>query len=313
MKTRLGALLIPFVSLVCLWPAVSGAMALVAGVAIALVLGNPFAATTKKLTPRLLATAIVALGAGTNLVVVGGAGLRGFASTAVGIALTLFVGMILGRLLGVGKNDTYLISTGTAICGGSAIAAVSPVIGANDDETSASLGTVFLLNACGLVIFPPIGHFFGLDQTQFGIWSALAIHDTSSVVGASMQYGAEAVQTATTVKLARALWIVPVAFGFSWWMSRSGKKSVKARPPLFIFGFVAAAAIFTFVPGLTPAGEWISFAGKRILTVALFLIGSGISLSLLRRVGPRVLSLGVLLWILVALISLIAVHQRLIV
>ncbi|MEK7358202.1 MAG: putative sulfate exporter family transporter, partial [Bdellovibrionota bacterium] len=243
----------------------------------------------------------------------GGAGARGFVSTAVGIGLTLLLGFFLGRFFGVGKNNTHLISVGTAICGGSAIASVSPVIGAEDHETSASLGTVFLLNACGLLLFPPIGHAFGLDQAQFGLWSALAIHDTSSVVGASMQYGAEALQMATTVKLARALWIVPVAFGYSWAMrSRGGGKSVKASPPLFIFGFLLAAAIFTYVPGLTEAGEWISFGGKRVLTVALFLIGTGISLELLKKVGLRVFALGVTLWILAATASFAAVYYRLI-
>lgn len=312
MKTRFGAVLVPLGALLCLWPAVSGALALACGIAIALLFGNPYVAKTRKLTPKFLAYAIVAMGAGMNLIVVGGAGLRGFVSTALSIALTLAVGFVSGRLFGVGRNNTYLISTGTAICGGSAIAAVSPVIGAEDHETSASLGTVFLLNACALFLFPPIGHFFALDQAQFGLWSALAIHDTSSVVGASMQYGTEALQLATTVKLARALWIVPVAFGFAYAMSRGGKKRVAARPPLFIFGFLLAAAIFTFIPGLGPAGDWIALGGRRVLTVALFLIGTGISLELLRKVGLRAFALGVTLWILVATFSFLAVYTRLI-
>lgn len=312
MKTRFGAVLVPLGALLCLWPAVSGAVALAMGIAIALVVGNPHAGRTRKLTPKLLATSIVALGAGMNLVVVGEAGARGFVSTAIGIVLTMAAGFALGRSFGVGRNDTSLISTGTAICGGSAIAAVAPVIGAEDNEVSASLGTVFLLNACGLFLFPPIGRLFGLDQIQFGLWSALAIHDTSSVVGASMRYGADALQIATTVKLARALWIVPVAFAFGYWMRRSGKTSVAARPPKFIFGFLLAAAIFTFVPGLGGAGEWIAFGGRRLLTVALFLIGTGISLELLRKVGARVFALGVTLWILVGTASFLAVYTRLI-
>ncbi|MES2965626.1 MAG: putative sulfate exporter family transporter [Bdellovibrionota bacterium] len=312
MKTRFGAVLVPLGALLCLYPAVSGALALAAGILIALTCGNPYVARTRKLTPKFLAYAIVCLGAGMNLIVVGEAGVRGFAMTAIGIALTLAFGIVLGRFFGVGRNNTYLISTGTAICGGSAIAAVAPVIGAEDSETSASLGTVFLLNACGLFLFPPIGHFFALDQNQFGLWSALAIHDTSSVVGASMQYGAEALQVATTVKLARALWIVPVAFGFAYAMSRGGKKRVAARPPMFIFGFLLTAAIFTFIPGLEAAGDWISFAGKRVLTVALFLIGTGISLELLKKVGVRVFGLGVTLWIVAATLSFLAVYTRLV-
>lgn len=312
MKSRFQLLLVPLGALLCLHPDVSGALALAAGIFIALSYGNPQVAQTRKLTPKLLAGSIVALGAGMNLVVVGEAGAKGFAMTAIGIVLTLAIGFLLGRLFGVGRNNTYLISTGTAICGGSAIAAVSPVIGAKDEETSASLGTVFLLNACGLFLFPPIGHYFALDQQQFGLWSALAIHDTSSVVGASMQYGAEALQVATTVKLARALWIVPVAFGFAYAMSRGGGEKVTARPPRFIFGFLLVAAIFTFVPGLAPLGDWVSFAGKRVLTVALFLIGTGISLELLKKVGVRVFALGVTLWLLAATGSFLAVYTRLI-
>jgi uncharacterized integral membrane protein (TIGR00698 family) len=191
------------------------------------------------------------------------------------------------------------VGVGTAICGGSAIAAVSPVIRAKDESTTVSLATVFLLNAVALVIFPPLGHWSGLDQRQFGLLSALAIHDTSSVVGSAMQYGPEALLVATTVKLARALWIVPVTLGFAFaWNRNAGKEATaKAPRPWFILGFLTAAALVTWLPGLASAGKVVASIARGGLVVTLFLIGSGLTRATLRKVGVKPLVHGTALWV----------------
>jgi uncharacterized integral membrane protein (TIGR00698 family) len=202
---------------------------------------------------------------------------------------------------------------GTAICGGSAIAAVAPVIRAKDEEVSMALATVFLLNATALVIFPLIGHALHLGERPFGLWAALAIHDTSSVVGAASGYGPEALLVATTTKLARALWIVPVAFGIGLLYARfhvfDGEAGhAKAKRPWFILGFLAMAALVTFVPALKPAGAWVNAAAKRTLVLTLFLLGCGLSREALKRVGPRPFLQGLLLWICVGAGSLGAIR-----
>jgi uncharacterized integral membrane protein (TIGR00698 family) len=202
-----------------------------------------------------------------------------------------------------------LVTVGTAICGGSAIAAVAPVIRAKSHEVSVALATVFFLNAVALFIFPSIGHRMSLDQNQFGVWSALAIHDTSSVVGASMQYGARALEVATTIKLTRALWIVPVTLAIGMmWKNESGEAgTVKARKPWFIVGFVAAAALVTWIPALTPAGKMIFYGAQRSLVVTLFFIGSGLDRTALQVVGRRPLIQGFVLWILMGSATLGAI------
>jgi uncharacterized integral membrane protein (TIGR00698 family) len=305
--------LLPLLALLCLLPVVPSWAALVGGIALALAFGNPYAARTKALTPRLLSLSVVGLGAGMNLVQVAKAGLAGFAYTAAGLALALGLGWLLGRAMKVQRDTSVLLSVGTAICGGSAIAAVAPVIRAKDEEVSMALATVFLLNATALVIFPLIGHALHLGERPFGLWAALAIHDTSSVVGAASGYGPEALLVATTTKLARALWIVPVAFGIGLLYARfhvfDGEAGhAKAKRPWFILGFLAMAALVTFVPALKPAGAWVNAAAKRTLVLTLFLLGCGLSREALKRVGPRPFLQGLLLWICVGAGSLGAIR-----
>ncbi len=281
------------------WPAWVG---LVSGVGVALTFGNPHAARTRALTPRLLAWSVVGLGAAMNLRTVVAVGLQGLGYTMVGISLTLVLGLLLGRYFKVRRNTSILVSVGTAICGGSAIAAVAPVLRADEEEISLALATVFLLNATALLIFPPIGHALHLSERAFGLWAALAIHDTSSVVGASASYGADALVVATTTKLARALWIVPLTLGLGFWISRREHPEGvggKAKRPWFILGFLAAAGLVTFLPSLKPAGWVVAELAKRSLVLTLFLLGLGLSRASLRTVGPRPFFQGLLLWILV--------------
>ena len=281
------------------WPAWVG---LVSGVGVALIFGNPQAARTRALTPKLLAWSVVGLGAAMNLKTVAVVGLQGFGYTMIGISVTLVVGLLLGRWFRVGRNTSMLVTVGTAICGGSAIAAVAPVLHSDDEETSLALATVFLLNAAALLLFPAIGHALHLGERAFGLWAALAIHDTSSVVGASAAYGKEALVIATTTKLARALWIVPLTLGLGFWISRrephaAGQK--KAKRPWFILGFLGAAALVTYFPVLKPAGHGLAELAKRSLVLTLFLLGLGLSRASLRTVGPRPFFQGLLLWVLV--------------
>lgn len=311
--------LILLLSLLCLLPDISALpwhawpawVGLLAGVGVALTCGNPHVERTRKLTPQLLAGSVIGLGAAMNLRTVAVVGLQGFGYTIVGIALTLLLGYFLGRWLKVGRNTSILVSVGTAICGGSAIAAAAPVLRADDEEASLSLATVFLLNAAALLVFPAIGHALRLDERAFGLWAALAIHDTSSVVGASAAYGNEALVVATTTKLARALWIVPLTLILGFWISRrEGPAGVgaKAKRPWFILGFLAAAALVTFLPALEPAGRWVAELAKRSLVLTLFLLGLGLSRASLRTVGARPLVQGLLLWILAGGLSLAAVR-----
>jgi len=280
------------VALGTLHPAVSAGAALAAGMALALTVGNPLAQWTRKGAKRLLTISVVGLGAGMNLSVVLRAGAHGIGYTVASLSLCFALGLLLRRLLKVERTTGLLITIGTAICGGSAIAAAVPVLNAKDDQSSVALGTVFLLNAVALFLFPPLGHLLHLGQTSFGLWAALAIHDTSSVVGAAMRYGTQALEVATAVKLARALWIVPVTLGLGWWEGRG-----RATFPLFILGFLLAATLVTFVPALAPAGAWVFRLAQRALVLTLFLIGANLSRPALRAVGMRPLLLGVLLWV----------------
>ena len=293
----------------CLLPHVSAGGALVLGIAAALLFGNPYAAKTKEYSSRLLAWSVMGLGAGMNLLAVARVGMQGFGYTIVGIALTLILGWALGKLLTVERHVGLLVGVGTAICGGSAIAAAAAAIKAKPSQISASLATVFCLNALALLIFPPLGHHFLLSERQFGLWSALAIHDTSSVVGSAMQYGPQALEVAATVKLARALWIVPVtlALGLFWPQADAAGGAAKAKKPWFILGFLLAAAVVTFVPELKEAGAFVASAGKRALVVTLFLIGSGLSREAIAEVGWRPFAQGVLLWLLVGSATLGAI------
>ncbi len=254
-------------------------IALAVGLALGLLSLNPFRSQTKSLTRYLLQASVVLLGFGMNIATVLHAGRSGIIYTAVGIAATLAIGMGLGRLLQVKSTPSFLISTGTAICGGSAIAAVGPILGANDEEMSISLGTVFILNSIALLIFPAIGMALHLSQQQFGLWAALAIHDTSSVVGAAHKYGETATAIATTVKLARALWIVPLCIVTA--AVRHSK--AKIQWPWFIFFFVLAAVANTYAHALASAYPLLYRLGGVGLTITLFLIGSGISRSTVRQ------------------------------
>ena len=311
----LARVVLPLVALLTLTPWISSGVALVLGVVLALTLGNPYAARTKALTHKLLALAVVGLGAGMDLRVVGQVGAQGIGYTVIGILTATAVGLLLGRLLGTARDTSLLITMGTAICGGSAIAAIAPVIRAKSHEVSVALGTVFLLNAVALFVFPAIGHHFDLTETQFGLWCALAIHDTSSVVGAALQYGPTALAVGTTVKLARALWIIPVAavIGLKRARESHGAASIEgAKRPWFILGFLVAAGVVTWVPALQPAGHAVEQIAKRLMVLTLFLIGTNLTRETVRAVGVRPFAQGIGLWIVMASGSLLAIWSGLI-
>lgn len=261
---------------------------------------HPFQAQARRYTKLLLQASVVALGFGMNLYDVWRAGKSGFVYTAVGIAAALVLGTALGRLLRVPSRTSFLISAGTAICGGSAIAAVAPILDAEEEEIAVSLGTVFVLNSVALFIFPLIGGWLRLQQNEFGLWAALAIHDTSSVVGAAAKFGAVALAVATTVKLARALWIVPLSVG----TALVKRHKARIQWPWFIAFFVLAAMLNTYIVAGAPVFHGLFTAGRLGLTVTLFLIGAGISKATLKRVGPRPLLQGVALWLIVASVTL---------
>jgi len=288
----------------CLTPWATPPLALLAGLIFGAIATHPYKSGSRTLSKVLLQSAVVGLGFGMNLQQVLHAGASGFVYTAMGIAFALGLGTLLGRLIAVRPRAAFLISTGTAICGGSAIAAVGPITGATEDEMSVSLGTIFVLNSVALLTFPTIGLWLKLSQTQFGLWAALAIHDTSSVVGASAKYGAVALAVGTTVKLARALWIVPLS------VVTAAVKGAKTRiqwPWFILFFCLAAVANTYFFPGAR-AYQFLSGAGRLMLIITLFLIGASLSPATVRRVGPRPLLQGVVLWIIVAVTSLLAIR-----
>jgi len=283
-------------------------VALLIGLIYGLLFVHPYQQDVRKVSAFLLQASIVALGFGMNLHEVLRAGRSGFVYTAASITFALVVGLSLGRFFNVQQIPSLLISTGTAICGGSAIAAVGPVVNAGEEEMAVSLGTVFVLNSVALFLFPVLGYAFHLTQVQFGLWSALAIHDTSSVVGATAKYGSEALMVGTTIKLARALWIVPVALGVA--MLRKSKTSIKW--PWFILLFCLAAVARSYVPIFAPVYPHLSRLGIIGLTVTLYLIGTGISRATLKQVGVRPLLQGVLLWAIVGISSLVLIRLGLI-
>jgi uncharacterized integral membrane protein (TIGR00698 family) len=286
--------------LLCASGVISPPIALLTGLVYGFCFVHPYQADSRNLSKFLLQASVVGMGFGMNLHEVLRAGRSGFVYTACGIAFALTVGLLLGRMLQVNKTSSLLISAGTAICGGSAIAAVAPIIEADAEQTAVSLGTIFILNSIALLIFPLLGWALHLTQQQFGLWSALAIHDTSSVVGATARYGAAALVVGTTVKLTRALWIVPVALGIA--LVKHSKS--KIQWPWFILLFCLAAVVNTYVPALANLSHVLNMLGKLGLTATLFLIGTGISRSTLRQVGVRPLLHGVLLWFLVGITTL---------
>ena len=273
------------------------------GSAAALFAGNPAAESTGKVSKKLLQIAVILLGFGMHLDTVIRVGLTSVWITMISISLTLIIGMTLGRMFGVERDLSLLLSTGTAVCGGSAIAAMSPSIGASQSDTGVAMAVVFLLNGAGLLIFPAIGRFFELSQQQFGFWAALAIHDTSSVVGAAAIYGAEALAIGTTVKLTRALWILPLAIGGA----KLNRSESKAPFQWFLIGFLAAAAARSLFPAFEAVWDLGSLAGKHLMTGTLFLIGAGLSRDKLKKIGFKPLFMAVTLWLIISILSLTAV------
>jgi uncharacterized integral membrane protein (TIGR00698 family) len=298
---------------------ISPPVALTAGIVFGLGFVHPYSSGSRTFARILLQAAVVALGFGMNLHDVIKAGRSGFLYTALGISFALAVGLALGKLFQVRGNSSYLITAGTAICGGSAIAAVGPILHANEEEMAVSLGTIFILNSVALLIFPLIGGALHLSQSQFGLWAALAIHDTSSVVGASARYGTEALVIGTTVKLARALWIVPLALAtaaltHSRFQDQNGDSATsqsraRIQLPWFILFFCLAAVVNTYLPALASGTRALFHLGKLGLTATLFLIGTGISRATLREVGWRPMLQGVVLWVVVGVATLYFIRR----
>lgn len=301
---------------VCLLMASSGvvspSVALVGGVLFGLVAAHPFRPEANSVSRVLLQASVVGLGFGMNIHQVVNVGRSGVLYTAVGITLSLAVGLLLGMVAHVAHRSSLLISVGTAICGGSAIAAVAPVVDAAEEEITVSMGTVFLLNALALLIFPAVGFALHLSQNQFGLWAALAIHDTSSVVGAAAKYGNQSLLVGTTVKLARALWIIPVTFIAAAVASKldANLPKTKIKLPWFIVFFCFAAAFNTWLPKLAVVYRALEKLGRIGLTSTLFLIGTQLTRETLRKVGVRPLMQGAALWILVASGSLFLIYKN---
>ena len=304
------------VTLVCAFlPAITAPVALVLGLAIALFIGHPFLKMNKKATTLLLQISVVCLGFNMNFEHALKAGKEGFIFTVGTIAITLLAGYLIGKWLKIDKNISTLISNGTAICGGSAIAAIAPIIKANDQQISVALGTIFILNSIALFIFPPLGHLLGFTDQQFGTWCAIAIHDTSSVVGAASKYSNEALQVATTIKLERALWIIPLSLITAYFQKSTGKIKI----PYFIFYFIIAILVSTYLPLYFPAAAtkiggntifiWLFLLGKKGLVVTLFLIGSGLSINTIKQVGFKPILQGVLLWLIIGSVSLVVIKE----
>ena len=328
MKNKLGRILYWILLIVVFFPfgAVCGRefitapIGLALGLVFAIIFGTPFPKFNKFLSKWLLQASVVGLGFGMNLIKSLQSGAEGMIFTIASVIGVMVIGVILGRYMGINNKTSYLISSGTAICGGSAIAAVGPVVKADQNEMAVSLGVIFILNAIALFIFPPLGHYFHLTQEQFGTWAAIAIHDTSSVVGAGAAYGPEACDLATLIKCTRALWIIPLAF-FSMWFfpkfnSLTGFKDTEGKAkisiPWFIFLFVLAMVINTYTPDgmrgfMDPIYQFLSAFAKKCLVAVLFAIGAGLSLKVIKSVGVKPLIQAITLWIAIGAVSLFVV------
>jgi uncharacterized integral membrane protein (TIGR00698 family) len=303
-NTTVQQLIFVLLLLLCLVPVISPPIALLLGLVVANLSGHPFLHLNHKATNILLQVSVVGLGFGMNVHSAVAAGKEGFLFTIGSIVATITLGTLLGKWFNIQKKTAHLISCGTAICGGSAIAAIAPVIQSDEKQTSVALGVIFILNSIALFVFPVVGHLLNMSQNDFGLWCAIAIHDTSSVVGAANKYGAEALQVATTVKLARALWIIPVALITALVFKN---KTSKVKIPYFIGLFILAMVCNTyFSPVASVAPHLVSIA-KTGLTVTLFLIGAGLNRSVLKSVGLLPLLQGVLLWISIAIGTLLAI------
>lgn len=290
---------------------ISPATALFMGLLFAIVFGIPFPKFNKKLSKYLLQASVVGLGFGMNLQKSLQSGADGMLFTIVSVIGVMVFGILIGKWMKIDEKASYLISSGTAICGGSAIAAVGGVMKANEKSMAVSLGVIFILNAVALFIFPPLGHLFGMSQEQFGTWAAIAIHDTSSVVGAGAAYGAEACELATLIKCTRALWIIPLAFFTIWYFRKDKKGEGKAKVaiPWFILLFVVAMVINTYTPEsaaafMKPVYDGIVAIAKQSLVAVLFAIGSSLSIKVIREVGAKPLLQAIALWIIIGVSSL---------
>ena len=292
---------IPALRFLAAW--VTPPVVLFIGLVFALLCGQAYPTFNKKVSKKLLQYSVIGLGFGMNLQASLASGKEGMLFTIISVIGTLLIGMFIGcKVLKLNRNTSYLISSGTAICGGSAIAAVGPIIKAKDTDMSMALATVFILNAIGLFLFPALGHWLGLSQQEFGTWAAIAIHDTSSVVGAGAAYGEEALQVATTIKLTRALWIIPLALVTSIIFRSEGKK---ISIPWFILFFIVAMLINTYLLADYPEiGKFIAGIARKGLIITMFFIGASLSVDVIKSVGIRPLLQGVLLWIIISAASL---------
>lgn len=289
-------------------------VALFLGLVFAFIFGIPYPRFNKKLSKYLLQASVVGLGFGMNLQKSLQSGADGMLFTVISVIGVMVIGVWLGRYMMIDRKTSYLISSGTAICGGSAIAAVGGVMKANENEMAVSLGVIFILNAIALFIFPPLGHLFGLSQAQFGTWAAIAIHDTSSVVGAGEAYGPVACELATLIKCTRALWIIPLAFFTMWYFrkDKQGEGKVKVSIPWFILLFVLAMVIYSYTPEsvmnvMGPVYNAIVFIAKKALVAVLFAIGASLSLKVIRQVGVKPLIQALTLWMAIGATSLFVV------
>jgi uncharacterized integral membrane protein (TIGR00698 family) len=289
------------------------ALALFSGIILSQIFGNPYADFTKRWMSTLLTWSVIGLGFGINLMAIVEVGASGFGYTVLTIGFCVLLGLALGRILKNQRDASVLITFGTAICGGSAIAALAPTIRAEAHDISVALAIVFVLNSVALFVFPAIGHYLQLTQDQFGLWSALAIHDTSSVVGATMQYGPTALEVGTTVKLARALWIVPLTLIVGWvynhfiFKKMANTSQQPLKKPWFILGFLLASAVVTWIPFMKTPGTYIRNFAEAGLVLTLFCIGANLSRTTLKTMGMRPFIQGFLLWLAMGSVTLLIV------
>ena len=312
MKEKIAKIAFVVLILAACYPSVASWMALMAGIVYAFIFGGPaFPKFAKKTQKYLLQGCVVGLGFGMNLQAALASGKDGMMFTIISVAAVMILGFIVGKILKVDTKTSYLVSSGTAICGGSAIAAVAPVVDADDKQMSVSLGTIFVLNALALLIFPPLGHYFGLSNQQFGEWAAIAIHDTSSVVGAAAAYSDESLQVAAMVKCTRALWILPLALVTMLFFRKNSGKGKLDVIPWFIFLFAIAMVINTYLfPAIgvpSAVGTTIVTIAKRGFAITLFLIGTGLSKAALQKCGAKPFIQGVILWAAIGVGSLLAI------
>lgn len=304
MNTTLQQVIFILLLILCLFPIISTPIALLLGLVVANISGHPFLHLNHKATNTLLQISVVGLGFGMNVDSAVAAGSEGFLFTIGSIVATIILGTLLGKWFKIQKKTSHLISCGTAICGGSAIAAIAPVIQSDEKQTSVALGVIFILNSIALFIFPLVGHWLQMSQNDFGLWCAIAIHDTSSVVGAANKYGSVALQVATTVKLARALWIIPVALITALVFKN---KTSKIKIPYFIGLFILAMIGNTYFLSISSVAPYFVSIAKTGLTITMFLIGAGLSSTVIKTVGILPLFQGIILWVIIAVGTLMAI------